>query len=155
MSVNRAILVGNVGKDPELRNMGNGKTMAAFSLATSERWSKDGEKKERTTWHNVAVFAEPLVRLAEHYIKKGSRLYVEGKIATRNYEKDGQDRYVTEIVVDGFQAQIVLLDKSEGGNRPPPPGGADEYGSTSTRGGAPAGGFGTMDDDIPFQAEVR
>lgn len=155
-SRNLAILVGRVGKDPVLRNTGAGKTVASFSLATSESWKdkNSGERKERTSWHEIVIFNEDLVRVAEHHIKKGSQLYVEGKIVTRKWtDKEGKDRWTTEIVLDGFGSRIELLDKSEGGgNHAPPPEGPDDYGTSRDRAPASEGNMGaaSSDDDIPF-----
>lgn len=142
-SVNKAILVGRVGKDPELRTMTSGDRVASFSLATSETWKKDGEKKERTTWHNVVIFNEHLVKLAENYIRKGSLLYVEGAIHTRKYEKDGQDRYVTEIVLQRFRGEIGLLGDNGGG------GGQEGEIEERPRATGPKESF-DLDSEIPF-----
>lgn len=114
-SVNKVILVGNVGKDPEIRRTSDGTPVASFSLATSDRWKDKatGERKERTEWHNVVVFNEQLVGIVERYVKKGSRLYVEGKLQTRKWtDKNGQDRYTTEVVLQPFRGEIQLLDKA-------------------------------------------
>ena len=114
MSVNRAIILGNVGKDPDIRKSQDGKQIASFSLATSESWKdKSGEKKENTTWHNVVVFGGAAGFIAD-YVKKGSKLYVEGSINNRSYEKDGVTKYITEIVVSGFNSKVELLDKPAG-----------------------------------------
>lgn len=159
--VNFAILLGHVGRDPEIRSTTNGGKVASFSLATSEQW-KDrvtGEKKERTEWHQVVVFSEGLVGVVERYVRKGSKLFVKGPIRTRKWQdRDGNDRYTTEIVLSGFDAQIQLLD-SQGSGRPPP---ADEgsYGGGSGGGGAAGpgsgasdgwgAGSGDLDDEVPF-----
>lgn len=135
-SVNRVILVGNVGNDPEIHSTKDGREIANLSLATSVSWKdKDsGDKKEKTEWHRVVIFAEGLVKVVKEYVSKGSKLYVEGSLQTRKWtDKDGVERYTTEVVVQGMRGQIVLLDKKEGGgNRPPPPGDDD------------------LDDSIPF-----
>lgn len=115
-SVNKVILVGNVGKDPDIRTMQNGEKVASFSLATSETWKDKatGERKSRTEWHNVVVFNDNIVRVVEAYVRKGSRLYVEGAIQTRKFTyKNGIERYATEIVLQRFRGEIKLLDKRE------------------------------------------
>jgi single-strand DNA-binding protein len=115
-SVNRAIILGNVGQAPELRRTQDGKPVATFNVATTERWkSKDGEKQEKTSWHRVVVFNERLCEVVEKYVHKGSKLFIEGAMHTRSWKgRDGETRYVTEVVLQGFNAQLVLLDKREG-----------------------------------------
>ena len=113
MSVNKAILLGFVGKDPEIRSMSNGKQVASFSLATSETWKdkNTGEKKTKSEWHNIVIFSEGLVKVCQSYIKKGSKLYIEGAIQTRKWtDNNGNDKYTTEIVLQGFNAKMLLLD---------------------------------------------
>lgn len=119
-SVNKVILVGNLGKEPEIKKMNNGREVASFSLATSERWKdKDGSQKEKTEWHNVVVFNEGLVNVIKNYVHKGSKLYIEGALQTRKWQdKDGQDRYSTEIVLQGFNASLVMLDGKDGTKEP-------------------------------------
>lgn len=152
-SVSKTILIGNLGKDPELRNLGNGKSVATFSVATSESWrDKDsGERKERTEWHNIAVFEENALRFAEHHLKKGMKVYIEGQNSTRKWEKDGQTHYTTDVVLRGFNCRLESLEKLEGSGRPPPPD-EDSYGTTTTRQSErrTESNFGGMDDDIPF-----
>lgn len=152
-SVSKTLLIGNLGQDPELKG-GSGKTFAILSVATSESWKdkETSERKERVEWHRVVVFAEPLVRFAEHHLKKWMKVYVEGQNRTRKWEKNGQTLYTTEVVVDGFNARLDALERLEGGgNRPPPPDSSDDYGSTSTRPSASRPPFdGGVDDDIPF-----
>lgn len=155
-SVSKTILVGNLGKDPEIRNSGAGKPIASFSIATSESWKDktSGERKEHTDWHNIVVFDETLVRFAEHHLKKGMKVYVEGQNKTRKWtDKQGVERYSTDVVIQGFNGRLESLEKLESDRAPPPDEGA--YGSERTRpsSGAPAGGG--MDDDIPFSPEVR
>lgn len=117
-SVNRVTLIGRVGKDPEVRSFQNGGKIASFSVATSERWkNKAGEPQEKTEWHNVCVKNDHLVKIVEQYVKKGSLIYIEGKIETRKYEKDGVERYITETVVPAFGGVIQLLDSKEGGGK--------------------------------------
>jgi single-strand DNA-binding protein len=109
-SVNKVILIGAVGADPEIRTTQAGKKIANFRMATNETWrDKDGNKQERASWHQICVFNEHLVPVIENYVKKGSRLYVEGSLQTRKYEKDGQERYTTEVVLQAFNGQLVLL----------------------------------------------
>ncbi len=116
MSVNKVMLVGNVGRDPEIRRTNSGDTVASFSVATSETWrdKASGERKERTEWHNVVVFNEQLAKVAETYVKKGSRVYVEGALQSRKFtDKSGNERSVTEIVLQRFRGEIQLLDKRD------------------------------------------
>ena len=140
-SVNKVILVGNVGQDPEVRQFQNGGQVASFSLATSETWKdkNTGERKEKTEWHRVSVFSEGLVRVVQNYIKKGSKLYIEGQLETRKWQdKDGQDRYTTEVVLRGFNSTLTMLDgRGDGG------GGGGSYGGG---GGSHGGGSGGYDD---------
>lgn len=141
-SVNKVILVGNVGKDPEVRRLGSGDAVVNLSVATSESWKDkaSGERKEKTEWHRVVIFNENLARIAEQYVKKGSKVYIEGQIQTRKWQdQSGQEKYSTEIVLQRFRGELQLLDgKSDGG------------GQQEQR--APAnGGRAQLDDDsIPF-----
>ncbi|WP_293857338.1 single-stranded DNA-binding protein [uncultured Alsobacter sp.] len=145
MSINRAILLGNVGKDPEIRTMNNGDKVATFSLATSEYWKDKatGERKETTDWHTIVVFNQNIIPVIEQYVEKGGRVSVEGAIKTRKYQdRDGHDRWTTEIVVGRFDGKVTLEGKPSGGSQ------RDEhgYGNTSTRdegrGGGGGGDFG-------------
>jgi single-strand DNA-binding protein len=140
--VNKAIVVGFVGKDPEIRRTAAGVPIASFSVATSESWrdKATGERKEHTDWHNVVVFNEGLAKIVEQYVKKGSRIYVEGAMKTRKWEKDGVTRYVTEVVLGAFGASIQLLDRADG--RAPPAGDASQY-DAGSRDAPPI-------DEIPF-----
>ena len=118
-SVNKVILLGNLGRDPEIRSMQSGKKMASFSIATSKKWKDKNtqEQKESTSWHNIVVFNEGLVDVIEKYVKKGSKLYVEGELTTRKYQdKDGNDRYTTEVVLQGYNSTLTMLGTSGGGN---------------------------------------
>jgi len=153
MSINRVILLGNVGADPDIRHTQNGDTVATFSLATSESWKdKDtGERKERTEWHRIVVFNQATAKVVEQYVKKGSKVGVEGMIKTRKYtDKDGIERYTTEIVIGNWDGRLSL----EGS--PQARAGEDDYGSTHTR--EPAGTSSTpkqsftrdLDDEVPF-----
>lgn len=151
-SVNKVILVGNLGADPEIVRTQAGQPVAKLRLATSETWrdKATGERREKVEWHRVTIFSEGLVKLVEQYAKKGSKLYVEGQLATRKWQdKDGNDRYSTEIILQAFHAQLTLLDKAERA----PQAGPEDYGTTRERpsGGAPAAGGGAaIDDEIPF-----
>lgn len=116
-SVNKVILLGNLGKDPDIRSMQSGKKMASFSVATSKRWKDRNtqEQKESTSWHNIVVFNEGLVDVIEKYLKKGSKVYLEGELTTRKYQdKDGNDRYTTEVVLQGYNSNLTML----GSNNP-------------------------------------
>ena len=111
-SVNKVILLGNLGRDPEIRSMQSGKKMASFSIATSKRWKDRNtqEQKENTSWHNIVVFNEGLVDVIEKYVKKGSKIYVEGELSTRKYlDKDGNDRYTTEVILQGYNSNLTML----------------------------------------------
>ena len=116
--VNKVILVGNLGKDPEVRSMQSGDRVASFPIATSERWKGEatGERKEKTEWHKVTIFDERLVKIAEKYLRKGSKVYLEGQLQTRKWnDQNGQERYTTEIVLQRFRGDLTLLDaKSDG-----------------------------------------
>ena len=165
-SVNKVILVGNLGNDPEIRTFGNGGKVANFSLATSESWrdKQSGEKREKTEWHRVAVFGEGLVGVVERYVKKGSKLYIEGKLQTRNWQdRDGNDKYTTEIVLQGPGTTLTMLDSAGGGQGGGRSGGGGYnqdrggYGNMDQGGGSrsasaqegPKGDF-DLDDEIPF-----
>ena len=116
-SVNKVILLGNLGRDPEIRSMQSGKKMASFSIATSKRWKDRNtqEQKENTSWHNIVVFNEGLVDVIEKYVKKGSKIYVEGELSTRKYQdKDGNDRYTTEVVLQGYNSTLTMLGSGSG-----------------------------------------
>lgn len=114
-SANKVILVGNLGRDPEVRTFQNGGRCAHLSLATSERWKKDGEQRERTEWHRVVIFNDSLVGVAEKYLRKGSKVYLEGQLETRKWQdQSGEDRYSTEVVMRPYRSELVMLDgKSE------------------------------------------
>ena len=118
-SVNKVILLGNLGRDPEIRSMQSGKKMASFSIATSKRWKDRNtqEQKENTSGHNIVVFNEGLVDVIEKYIKKGSKIYVEGELSTRKYQdKDGNDKYTTEVVLQGYNSTLTMLDSRNSGS---------------------------------------
>ena len=163
-SVNKVIILGNLGRDPEVRTFQNGGKVCNLRIATSETWKdkNTGERREKTEWHSVAIFSEGLVRVAEQYLKKGSKVYLEGKLQTRKWQdQSGNDRYSTEVVLQGFDASLVMLDaRGEGG------GGGGGYGGQSgggdygggydsgpSQGGGSSGGSNPsrdMDDEIPF-----
>jgi single-strand DNA-binding protein len=156
-SVNKVILIGNLGADPEIRRTQDGRPIANLRVATSESWrdKTTGERKEKTEWHRVVIFNEGLCRIAEQYLKKGSKVYLEGQLQTRKWQdKDGQDKYSTEVVLQGFNSQLTMLDTRGGGG-----GGEisdDSFGSQgATAARKPAmvgagGKRGDMDDEIPF-----
>ena len=156
-SVNKVILVGNLGKDPEIRSMQNGDRVCNLSLATSESWrdKNSGERKEKTEWHRVVIFNENLTKVAEQYLKKGSTVYIEGQLQTRKYtDKDGQERYTTEVVLQRFRGELTMLGGRAGAGGMDAGAGGEDYGSSGPAkrsGGAPAPrSGGDMDDDIPF-----
>lgn len=151
MSVNKVTLLGNLGKDPEVRSFANGGKVVNFSVATSETWKdkQSGERKERTEWHNVAVYAEPAANFAEQYLRKGSKVYLEGKLETRKWQDQaGQDRYTTEIVIRPFSGELQGLDAAPGSSdrRATTPGATPQK-STGATGAAVTRDF---DDEIPF-----
>ena len=154
-SVNKVILIGNLGKDPEIRAFQSGGRVASFSVATSENWKDkaSGEKKERTEWHRVSVLNDKLVELVERYIKKGSKVYIEGQLETRKWtDKDGQEKYSTEVVLRPFRGEITMLDSPASGGRSSPSMGSDDrgsFGGSSSSGGSIGGGS-DLDDSIPF-----
>ena len=160
-SVNKVILVGNLGKDPEARTMGSGGEVVNLSVATSENWKdKEGNRQERTEWHRVVIFNENLGRVAKQYLRKGSKVYLEGELQTRKWQDNsGQDKYSTEVVIQRFRGELVLLDRREGGG----------FGDDMDSMGSSSGGFGggssgggsrqqrpapafdsDLDDDVPF-----
>jgi single-strand DNA-binding protein len=162
-SVNKVILIGNLGADPEIRRTQDGRPIANLRLATSESWKDktSGERREKTEWHRVVIFNENLCRIAEQYLKKGSKVFIEGALQTRKWQdQSGQDRYSTEIVLQGFRGELTLLDRAAGGGAAGGGGsdfGADEGGEFGSPGptrkvaaAAGAGRGGDMDDDIPF-----
>jgi len=164
-SVNKVILIGNLGRDPELRSTQDGIRIANLAVATSESWRDrvSGERKERTEWHRVVIFNERLAEIAEKYLKKGAKVYIEGALQTRKWtDNSGQERYTTEVVLQRFRGELTMLDGARGAGGPPIEGGYDE--------GYAGGGFGDepratatpvaparartpvndLDDDIPF-----
>ncbi|SDG22485.1 single-stranded DNA-binding protein [Sulfitobacter delicatus] len=170
-SVNKVILIGNLGRDPEVRSFQNGGKVCNLRIATSETWKdrNTGERREKTEWHSVAIFQEGLVRVAEQYLKKGSKVYIEGQLQTRKWQdQSGADRYSTEVVLQGFGGTLTMLDGPGGGSgggggggygggsggndygggydSGPSQGGGNNYGS----GGGGGGGSRDLDDEIPF-----
>lgn len=168
-SVNKVILIGNLGADPEIRRTQDGRPIANLSVATSESWrdKNTGERREKTEWHRVVIFNEGLCKIAENYLKKGSKVYIEGQLQTRKWQdQSGQDKYSTEVVLQGFNGNLTMLDgRSEGGGGGDYGGGSSgggrggNFGGGSSGGGrggsGESGGFGggssrDLDDDIPF-----
>ena len=150
-SLNKVMLIGNLGADPEIRSFQNGGKVANLRIATSEQWKdkNTGERQERTEWHTVAIFSEGLVNVVERFLKKGSKVFVEGKLQTRKWQdQSGNDRYTTEIVLRNFNSSLVMLDGRRDG------GSGDDFGggSGSGSGGGRSGGGQSfeLDDDIPF-----
>lgn len=172
-SVNKVILIGNLGRDPEVKSFQNGGRVCNLSIATSENWrdKASGERRERTEWHRVVIFNENLVGVAEKFLKKGSKVYIEGQIETRKFERDGREQYTTEVVLRPYRGELTLLDGRSGGSE-----GGDDYGGGSDfgssgpmGGGSSGGGYGgarrgggsgsgsgggrpvsDLDDEIPF-----
>ncbi len=164
-SVNKVILIGNLGRDPETRTFSNGGKVCNLRIATSETWKdrNTGERRERTEWHSVAIFAEPLARVAEQYLKKGSKVYIEGQLETRKWQdQSGQDRYSTEVVLRPYRSELTMLDgRGEGGGSGGGGGYQDDRGgygggyggggsSPEGGGGSGGGGYQDSDDEIPF-----
>ncbi|AKQ42808.1 single-stranded DNA-binding protein [Aurantiacibacter atlanticus] len=169
-SLNKVMLIGNLGADPEIRSFQNGGKVANLRIATSETWKdRDGQRQERTEWHTVAIFSEGLVNVVENYLKKGAKVFIEGQLQTRKWQdQQGQDRYSTEIVLRGFNGTLTMLDgRSDsgggggqrggyGGGGGQSSGGWDQGGGSSGGSGGASGGAGggsnydDLDDDIPF-----
>jgi single-strand DNA-binding protein len=167
-SVNKVILVGNLGKDPEVRSMTSGDKIVNLTIATGESWrdKTTGERKEKTEWHKVVIFNEALGKVAESYLRKGAKVYIEGALQTRKWtNKEGQDQYTTEVVLQRFQGALTMLDgRSEGAGGSARSGGSDDGGSSggyggggrSSSSGSSSGGYGggggsrDLDDEIPF-----
>ena len=164
-SVNKVILIGNLGADPEIRRTQDGRPIANLRVATSENWrdKATGERRERTEWHRVVIFSEGLAKIAEQYLKKGAKVYLEGQLQTRKWQdKEGQDRWTTEVVLQGFNSTLTMLDSRGGGGASESlEDSGSEFGATGPMSGggarrpapATAGGGGRrddMDDEIPF-----
>ena len=149
-SVNKVILIGNLGADPEIRHTQDGRPVANLRVATSESWrdKATGERRERTEWHRVVIFSEGLCRIAEQYLRKGSKVYLEGQLQTREWEdQSGQKRYTTEVVLQGFNSTLTMLDSRAGGDQDQAAGG--DFGRTSPM-QQPAGAAADLDEEIPF-----
>jgi single-strand DNA-binding protein len=164
-SVNKVIIIGNLGRDPEVRSFQNGGKVCNLRIATSETWKdrNTGERKERTEWHSVAIFSEPLARVAEQYLRKGSKVYIEGQLETRKWQdQSGQDRYSTEIVLRPYKSELTMLDGRDsgggGGNYGGSGGGqmgyddrgGDSYGDGGSGGAPSPAPSRDLDDEIPF-----
>ena len=159
-SVNKVILVGNLGRDPEVRSMQDGRSMVNMSVATSETWRdrQSGERKERTEWHRVVIFNDKLAEVAQKYVRKGSKVYVEGQLSTRKWtDQSGQERYTTEVVIPRFGGALTMLDGRGGGAEGGMASGGDDELAGATAGGGGAAGRSAaraksaeLDDDIPF-----
>ncbi len=172
-SVNKVILIGNLGRDPEVKSFQNGGRVCNLSIATSENWrdKASGERRERTEWHRVVIFNENLVGVAEKFLKKGSKVYIEGQVETRKFERDGREQYTTEIVLRPYRGELTLLDGRSGGSEGGDDyGGGSDFGSSSPMGGGSSGGgyggggrrggegsssgggrpVSDLDDEIPF-----
>jgi len=167
--INKVIIVGNLGKDPEVRTFANGGKVCNFSVATSESWKdkQTGERKEKTEWHNISIYNEGLAGVAEKYLRKGSKVYLEGKLQTRKWQdQSGNDRYSTDVVLQGFDAKMEMLDSKPvgggqgggsndgwgGGQSGGSSGGGGGWGQTGGSGGGQGGGAfdSDLDDDVPF-----
>lgn len=167
-SVNKVILIGNVGKDPEVRRLNSGEPVVTLTIATSETWrdKQSGERKEKTEWHKVVIFNEGLAKVAEQYVRKGSKLYIEGQLQTRKWQdQSGVDKYTTEVVLQRFRGEMTLLDTRQGGGAGEDTSqmedrsaGGSSFGRSSPAERRPAMGAGgggsrpssSLDDDIPF-----
>ncbi|WP_298966173.1 single-stranded DNA-binding protein [uncultured Roseibium sp.] len=150
-SVNKVTLVGNLGADPEIRRSQDGRPIANLRIATTESWrnKSSGERQERTEWHRIVIYNEGLAGVAENYLRKGSKVYLEGQLQTRKWQdQSGQDRYSTEIVLQGFNSNLTMLDSPQSGQ---------SSGQTNSNTGSndQGGGFGPQDDEIPFAPEWR
>lgn len=156
-SVNKVILIGNLGADPEIRHTQDGRPIANLSIATSDSWrdKSTGERKEKTEWHRVVIFSEGLAKIVEQYLKKGSKVYIEGQLQTRKWQdQSGNDKYTTEVVISGFNGTLTMLDgrntESSGGGGGFSSGGGNDFGGGGGGGSFGGGGGGDMDDEIPF-----
>ncbi len=166
-SVNKVILIGNLGRDPEIRRTQDGRPIANLRIATTESWrdKTSGERREKTEWHTVVIFSEPLCRIVEQYLKKGAKVYIEGQLQTRKWQgQDGQDRYSTEVVLQGFNGVLTMLDgrgagsgagmsedPSDGYSAPSDMGGGGGRSKAPAKSGGGGKGFDkALDDEIPF-----
>ena len=157
-SLNKVMIIGNLGRDPEVRSFQNGGKVCNLRIATSERWrdKNSGENREKTEWHSVSIFSEGLVRVCEQYLKKGSKVFVEGQLQTRKWQdQSGNDRYSTEVVLQGYSGTLTMLDGRDGGGE-----GGNNFGQGNQGGGSQGGGYDSnpqggighsdLDDEIPF-----
>lgn len=160
-SLNKVMLIGNLGADPEIRHTQDGRPIANLRLATTDSWrdKNSGERREKTEWHRVVIFSEGLCKIAEQYLKKGSKIYIEGTLQTRKWQdQSGQDKYSTEVVLQGFGGTLTMLDGRSGGSEGgggDQGGGGSSYGGGQSSGGQSSGGMGggggaEFDDEIPF-----
>lgn len=162
-SLNKVMLIGNLGADPEVRSFQNGGRVCNLRIATSEQWKdKEGQRQERTEWHNVAIFQEPAINFAEQYLRKGAKVYVEGQLQTRKWQdQQGNDRYTTEVTIRPYSGQLTSLDSPGGGGGQRGGGGGGDWNRGASSGGGSGGGGGSagsaggsnyddLDDDIPF-----
>ena len=153
-SLNKVTIIGNLGKDPEIRTFQNGDRVASFSVATSESWKdkQSGEKKERTEWHRISVLNQNIVGVVEKYVKKGTKLYLEGQLETRKYtDKDGAEKYSTEVVLRPYRGELLLLDRAgSGAGQGNDNYGQDSFQATGTGGGGTSAIPSDFDDEIPF-----
>lgn len=152
-SVNKVILIGNLGADPEVRHTQDGRPIVNLRLATTDSWrdKNSGERREKTEWHRVVIFSEGLARVAEQYLRKGSKVYVEGALQTRKWEdQSGQERYTTEVVLQGFNSTLTMLDGRQQGGDMGESGGGGDFGRTKPLGGGGGSFNKELDDEIPF-----
>lgn len=154
-SVNKVILVGNLGRDPEVRTMQSGDEVCNLSIATSESWKDktSGERKEKTEWHRVVIFNQGLVKICKSYLKKGSKVYIEGQLETRSWEQDGQKKYSTEVVLRPYRGELTMLDSKGGGSssfQDNEPGGYDQSAPRAAAAGGSSAPIDEMEDEIPF-----
>ena len=150
-SLNKVMLIGNLGKDPEIRTLNSGDRVANLRIATSETWrdKASGERKEKTEWHQVVIFNDGLVKVAENYLRKGSTVYIEGSLQTRKYEQGGVEKYATEIVLQKFRGELTMLGgKPDGGEPSGATASGGDYARASGQGGSPP--TADLDDEIPF-----
>lgn len=151
-TLNKVMLIGHLGKDPEVRTTQQGMNIVSFSVATSENWKDKatGEKREKTFWHNIVIFNEHLGDIAERFLAKGSKVYIEGKMQTRKWEKDGIDRYTTEVVLGAYDGAIVMLSRKEGGEAEEPKTAAKATTRTTRKARTPDEQQQDLDDEVPF-----
>ena len=156
MSINKVILVGNVGQDPEVKSTADGRELATFSLATTESWKdkNSGEKKDKTEWHRIVVFSSGLVNICKNYVKKGSKLYIEGQLQTRKWtDNNGVEKYTTEVILQNFNSSMQMLDSNRGSNSEAPPASENSrsnQNSSKSNSNNSSNFNEELDDDIPF-----